>query len=211
VRASQVAVPLKNGLVVEDSHRFPDWNEPDVTRPDRYAEQWMAEFGEGWVGATIWQSAQTVEAGWEAPSLSLDLGTIPPGGQAETPPVYLYAGQGDWKTARALWRQLIAPDAPAEDPQPRPAHRATLERAVFDRSPAETRLQLRSERTRWLSGQVRLEVEGQAIAEASVEELDVRRPQEVPVRLALTGEPRALPATIVLDDERTTECTDMAL
>ncbi|MFL6180515.1 MAG: GNAT family N-acetyltransferase, partial [Actinomycetes bacterium] len=211
VRASQVAVPLQTGLVVEDSSRFPDWNEPDVTRPERYAEQWMAEFGKGWVGATIWQSAQTVEASWEAPGLSLDLGTIPSGGQAETPPVYLYAGQGDWRTARALWRQLVAPDAPAEDPQPRPAHSAVLERTVFDQSPAETRLRLTSERTRWLSGRVRLEVEGETIAESRVEELDVRRPQEAPVRVALPGEARAFPAAIVLDHERSTERTETAL
>ena len=46
---------------------FPDWEEPDLARPERYAESWMAEFGGGWVGATLWQGAKEVFAGWRSP------------------------------------------------------------------------------------------------------------------------------------------------
>ena len=211
VRATYVAAPLRSGLVVDDSNRFPDWSEPEVTRPERFAEQWMAEFGHGWVGATIWQGAQTVEAGWESPTLTFDLRTVAPGSQVETPPLYLYAGQGDWRTARALWRQLLAPDAPAEDPTPRSAHRAAFDRIAFDHSPAETRLVLTSERTRSLSGTVSVQAPGVPTDSATVDSLSIWRPQDVPIRADLPGEARAVPATIVLDHERTTERTASAL
>ena len=93
-------MPLASGLVVDSSARFPDWDEAALGRPERFAETWMAEFGDGWVGATLWRDAKEVLASWETPYLVFDLGAVPPGGQAETPPLYLYAGQGDWKTAR---------------------------------------------------------------------------------------------------------------
>jgi RimJ/RimL family protein N-acetyltransferase len=207
---SQVAAPLVAGLVVDDSMRFPDWEEPDVTRPERYAESWMAEFGDGWVGATIWREVEQVQAGWSAPSLTLDLGTIPPGGQAETAPLYLYAGQGDWRTARALWRELIAPDAPAEHPAPRPAHRVRLERLVFEQPVGQTQLLLESERTRPLSGTLRLEGVDAVIAEPGITQVRHGTPHATTVEVTLPKEAGAVPATIVLDHERTTERVETA-
>ncbi|MGH2366700.1 MAG: hypothetical protein ACRDI2_00750, partial [Chloroflexota bacterium] len=204
-RASKVAAPLASGLVVEDSQRFPDWQEPELGKPERYAETWMAEFGDGWVGATLWQGAKEITAGWDTPSLIFDLGAIPPGGQAETPPLYLYAGQGDWKTARALWRQLIAPDAPEGDPQPRRAHTARLEPFVFAEATAETRVVLESERARGLSGTVALELAGAEIASAEVNDLRLGAPQSAPVRVSLPARAAAVLATLVLSHERSTE------
>jgi hypothetical protein len=208
---SQVAVPLETGLVLEDSARFPDWAEPDATRPERYAESWMAEQAESWLGATIWQAAAEVGANWAAPELLLDLGDVAPGASAETPPIYLYAGQGDWKTARSLWRQYVAPDSPAEPPPTRSAHRAVPERFVFDSTEGETTIVLESERTRSLSGTVALEVNGRHAAEGAVERLRLGAQQRVGVRVVLPERAQAVPGAIVLDHERTTERFETAL
>jgi hypothetical protein len=207
VSGTQVAAPLSTGLVVHDAADFPDWEEPDLARPERYAESWMAEFGGGWVGATMWQGAKEVFAGWRSPALTFDLGTVPPGGQAETPPLYLYAGTGDWKSVRALWRRLIDPQAPARDPLPRPAYDLRLERFVFDSATdrAETRLLLESEQARGMSGRASVEVNGEEVAGDRVEGLRAGAPQSLPVRLALPQRAGALPATLVFDHEREEE------
>jgi len=216
--ASKVAVPLKTGLVVESSQRFPDWQEPDVTRPDRYAEQWMAEFGEGWVGATVWPDSPaitSIEAGWSAPSLTFDLGALPPGGSAETPPVYVYAGPGDWQLARALWRQLIAPTAPEELPHPRPAHAARLERTVFDVAEAETVLWVESERARPISGAVDLELHAEGavarVEERTFQHVRVGTPHAAAVHVTLPKPAQAVPAALVLQHEREVERRETAL
>ena len=213
VSGTQVAAPLATGLVVQDAADFPDWEEPDLARPERYAESWMAEFGGGWVGATMWQGAKEVFAGWRSPSLTFDLGTVPPGGQAETPPLYLYAGTGDWKSVRALWRRLIDPQAPAQDPLPRPAYELRLERFAFDvpSEAVETRLLLESELGRGMSGRAAVEVSGEEVAGAGVEGLRAGAPQSVPVRLALPQRAGALPATLVFDHEREEERRPAAL
>ena len=213
VSGTQVAAPLATGLVVQDAADFPDWEEPDLARPERYAESWMAEFGGGWVGATMWQGAKEVFAGWRSPSLTFDLGTVPPGGQAETPPLYLYAGTGDWKSVRALWRRLIDPQAPAQDPLPRPAYGLRLERFAFDvpSEAVETRLLLESELGRGMSGRAAVEVSGEEVAGAGVEGLRAGAPQSVPVRLALPQRAGALPATLVFDHEREEERQQAAL
>ncbi len=202
---SRVAAPLTTGLVVEDSSRFPDWAEPEVMRPERFAESWMAEYADGWVGATLWREAKEIGANWAAPELLLDLGTLTAGASVQTQPLYLYAGQGDWRTARSVWRQLVAPESPSEPPAPRPAHRVQLERFTFDTSEGETVLALDSERTRSLSGTVALDVDGVQAGEGRVDRLSVGAPQRVPVRVALPEGARAMPATIVLDHERTTD------
>ncbi|MDQ3699725.1 MAG: GNAT family N-acetyltransferase [Chloroflexota bacterium] len=211
VSGTKVATPLTTGLVVEDSERFPDWEEPEQARPERYGETWMAEFGGGWVGATLWQGAAEVYAGWMSPSLTFDLGTIAAGGQAETPPLYLYAGPGDWKTARALWRQLLGPDAPEQSPEPRAAHRLRLERFVFAAGEAQTRLLLESERSRSMSGTAALEIAGRQVAESEVQRLRLGEPQAVPVSIALPPRAGAVPATLVFSHEQETERHDTAI
>ncbi len=216
--SSKVAVPLTTGLVIESSQRFPDWQEPEVARPERYAEQWMAEFGEGWVGATIWPDSPmitSIEAGWSAPSLTFDLGALPPGGSVETPPIYIYAGPGDWRLARALWQQLMAPDAPDDLPHSRPAHVARLERTVFDVATAETVLRVESERTRAISGAVDLELHAEGAA-AHLEGRTFQRvragaPHTARVRVMLPDRAQAVPATLVLQHERETERQETAL
>ncbi|HEV8638317.1 MAG TPA: GNAT family N-acetyltransferase [Chloroflexota bacterium] len=205
VGARQVAAPLADGLVVDQAVAWPDWADPELIAPERYAEGWMAAFGEGLVAATIWRETLRVKADGPTPALRLDLGAIPPGGRAESAPVYLYAGPGDWRTARRLWRQLAAPDAPPRDPRPRTAHRARLERVAFVGERAETRLRLDSERTRPLSGRVTVEVGGDRIEAGEVAELKVGQPIELPLSLALPAAPGALPLRITFDHDRWTD------
>jgi GNAT superfamily N-acetyltransferase len=207
----QVAAPLADGLVVDQSVNWPDWAEPELIAPERYAEGWMAAFGEGLVAATIWRETLQVKSNGPTPALRLDLGAIAPGGQAETAPVYLYAGPGDWRTARRLWRRLAAPDAPARDPRPRPAHRARLESVAFVGDRAETRVRLDSERTRPLSGRVSLEVDGTPVEAGEVADLAAGRPKELPISLPLPAASGARPVRITFDHDRWTDRYESAL
>ena len=126
-------------------------------------------------------------------------------GARRAPPIYVYAGQGDWKTARSLWRQLVAPDGPRDVLDPKPAHRARLERFAFDGDVAETQLIVESERTRTLSGEVRLEADGQVLASGAVDQVRLGAHALIPVRTELPAVARAVPSVAVLDHERTTE------
>jgi GNAT superfamily N-acetyltransferase len=211
VGARQVAAPLADGLVVDQAVGWPDWADPELVAPERYAEGWMAAFGEGMVAATIWREAQQVRSNGPTPALRLDLGVVPPGGQAESAPVYLYAGPGDWRTARRLWRQLAGPDADEHEPSPRPAHRARLERIAFVGDRAETQLRFDSERTRPLSGRVTLELDGAPVEAGEVVELKVGQPKALPVSLALPPKPAAVPLRITFDHDRWTDRYDGAL
>jgi GNAT superfamily N-acetyltransferase len=199
----QVAAPLESGLVVDDALGFPDWQEPSTSRPERYAEEWIALFGDGWAAGTIWSRAQEVAAWYSMPGLALDLGTVQPGGQVESAPVWLYAGPGDWRTVRSLWRQLVAPAAPAEDPRPRPSRVVRLGRFVGEADALETHLALQSERFRPLSGRVAVEVggAGQEVAGGEFEGLRLGAASSVALRLPLPARVGASEAALVLDHE----------
>jgi RimJ/RimL family protein N-acetyltransferase len=205
VGAARLAAPLATGLTVDDANGWPDWGDPPERKPERYAESWMARFGEGKVAATIWQSSREVAAGWTQPGLKLDMGAIAPGESRQSAPVYLYAGPGDWRTARALWRRYVQPDAPARDPRPRLAHTARLARSAFAEGPAETRVVLDSERTRALSGPIAVEADGQAVAAGEVSGLKIGQPGELSVRLALPERAGAVPVRITFDHQRSTD------
>jgi RimJ/RimL family protein N-acetyltransferase len=210
-RRTETAALLNTGLVVEDSSGFPDWTDSEAADPARYAESWMAEFGDGWVGATIWTRAREVQADWSAPDLVLDLGTIEPGASVETDPIYVYAGQGDWKTARALWRHLAAPDGSREPLDPRPAHRARMETFAFAGDVAETTIVVESERTRALKGEARLQIDGSAIASAPIEGVRLGVPACVAVRAPLPSRAAAVDARIAIEHARSTEMFDAPL
>jgi len=211
-RNTYVAAHLKTGLVVDDSHRFPDWSETEFGNPDRYAESWMAEFGDGWVGATIWTQAKEVLASWTTPDIVLDLGTIEPGASVETPPIYVYAGQGDWRTARSLWRQLVAPDGARDVLNALPAHRARLERFGFDTDTAETHILLESDRSRRLSGEARFEGDGgDVLARGAVSEMTLGAPTRVAIKTQLPRRARAVGGRIVFDHEQTTDSYESSL
>ena len=112
-----VAVPTVHGLVVTDDIEFPDWREPALERPEQLGEGWVAYQGERGVAGVLWQAVSRMSLDGQV-ELRHDL-SIEPGGRRELPPVYLYAGPGDWRTVRAAWRRLVRPGAPAGDPTPR--------------------------------------------------------------------------------------------
>ena len=207
----QVAAPLAAGLVLEDGSGFPDWGQPDASRPERFAEGWLARQADGRVVATVWSGSREVAAHRELPSLASDLGTIAPGESAETPPIYLYVGPGDWRTARALWRQLVAPEAPAEDPIPRPATRARLVDLLAIGDELATEVTVESERARPLSGRVAVEVAGREVAAGAVEGVRFDAPARVPVAVAVPAVVGARSARVVFDDERSREAFETAL
>lgn len=204
-RATQVAAPLASGLVIDEALGWPDWADPELKQPARYAEGWMARFGEGEVVATAWCGAREITATWLYPSLRLDLGTVMPGEARQTTPLYLYAGAGDWRTARALWRTYIQPDAPAAAPRPRGAHTARLGRIAFGPGRAETSVELGSERTRAFSGRIAVEVAGRQAVDAEVSQLKVGQPRDLPVTIELPEVASAAPVRITFDHERSTE------
>jgi GNAT superfamily N-acetyltransferase len=195
----RTASPLASGLVDEPAIMFPDWFDPAHTRPERHAEGWMARYGDGLVAATLWEQASEVVGWYGMPALELDLGTLAPGARAEAPPVYLYVGPGDWRTARRLWRSLVAPDAPVEDPVPRPAHVARLERFVGTDDALDTRIVLTSERARQRTGQVTLEVHGEAVGAGDVDALRIGEPRAVSLRAPLPACAGAQAATICFE------------
>jgi GNAT superfamily N-acetyltransferase len=211
VLAPKIAVPLKSGLAIDESMGWPDWGDPEERKPERYAEGWMARFGQGKVAATLWSETREVAASWTYPGLKLDLGTIPPGETRQTVPVYLYAGAGDWRTARALWRRYIQPDAPARDPRPRLAHTAALARIAFAAGRADTKVLLTSERTRALTGALTVEVDGASAGGGEVEGLKLGQPREVPVGVELPEAAGAVPVRIAFDHERSTDRYETAL
>ncbi len=156
IARSRVALPLREGLVVDERMQFPDSAESEWSTPDQWAETWTAEYADGLVSGCVWRDATRVEVSWSVPALTFDLGEVPPGVTRETPPILLYAGRGDWKIVRELWRSYVAPAAPKEPPRAHEALTATVAPLLFDTRTATTQLALTSYRQRVLTGDVRL-------------------------------------------------------
>lgn len=149
-----VALPTAQGLIVTSLPEFPDWDDPELHQPERFAEQWVAREGEDRVIGLLWSQADRVELGnWSLIELRQGKGSLGPGERRVLPAVYCYAGPGDWRTIRHLWRTLIAPDAPERAPVPRDVLRLAGSAApnvvLFGE---ENRLQLSSMTNRTLHG-----------------------------------------------------------
>ena len=156
IARARVALPLREGLVVDERMQFPNVAESEWSSPDQWAETWTAEYADGLVSGCVWRDAQRIEASWSVPSLTFDLGEVAPGETRETPPVVVYAGRGDWKVVRELWRSHVAPAAPQEPPRIHKALTATVAPLLFDTPMATPQLTLTSYRQRVLTGDVYL-------------------------------------------------------
>ncbi|MAG34996.1 MAG: hypothetical protein CL878_01905 [Dehalococcoidia bacterium] len=156
VSRSRSALPLREGLVVDESMQFPDLAGSEWSAPDQWAETWIAQYANGLVSGCVWRDAKRVEVSWSVPSLVFDLGEVPPGETRETEPILLYAGRGDWKVVRELWRGHVAPAASKEPPRSHEALTATVAPALFDTPTATPELTLTSYRQRALTGDVHL-------------------------------------------------------
>ena len=115
-------LPTMQGVVRTGLPEFPDWNEPALLRPGQFREGWLAGEGEGTVVGLLWSELARLEPrDWGLAELRQGEGTLAPGERRTLPPVYLYAGPGDWTTVRSRWRSLVAPNAPRQDPPTREA------------------------------------------------------------------------------------------
>jgi hypothetical protein len=107
-----VVVPTPDGVIASDDVDWPDWTEPEDQRPERFAEGWLACQGAAGVCGLIWMDATTVEAGsaWRSTVTQGDE-PLSAGSRRDFAPIAVYAGPGDWRMVRRLWRQRSAPDA----------------------------------------------------------------------------------------------------
>ena len=114
VRQSQIACVVDGTVIVDESDRFPDWDDPSGGA-SHLSEPWIAEFGDGMVVGVIWSDARDVTSDNRLAELILPFGTVAPGGSATTAPIGLYAGAGDWHTVRSRWRSLFSSQSSSAD------------------------------------------------------------------------------------------------
>lgn len=110
-----VAIPSRDGLIVDMTPAYPSWADDESIKPQSFAETWLAVQGDGYVSGTVWEQATEngVDPHRAEPGLVLAMPPLPPFGYSQSRPLYVYAGPGDWRTVRSLWRSLLAPDAAA--------------------------------------------------------------------------------------------------
>lgn len=114
VRQSQIACVVDGTVIVDESDRFPDWDDPSGGA-SHLSEPWIAEFGDGMVVGVIWSDARDVTSDNRLAELILPFGTVAPGGTATTAPIGLYAGAGDWHTVRSRWRSQYSSQSSTAD------------------------------------------------------------------------------------------------
>lgn len=119
-----VAVFAPAGLIRQDfsaGEDFPSGDTDLLPFGAATREPWIASEEDGMVCGLIWTGEPEGRTLWSVfPSLRYSLGTVPAHGLAEAPPVYLYAGPGDWTTVRNAWRRLARLDAQPEADLPEP-------------------------------------------------------------------------------------------
>jgi GNAT superfamily N-acetyltransferase len=206
---TSVALPTAGGTVVDLAPSFPDWYDDEGRKPASLSETWMAMGGDGFALGIIWQTATANEMDpWTRPDLTMPFPILPPFGRCEAPPIYIFAGAGDWRDVRQTWRRLVKPDAPADNPTPRRALSAATTPSpllVLD-GKAETTLRLDSQRSRALSGTVAISAPaGWEIAPAKADVAGLKRgkPCDTPlhIRLARSKGPAAAEAGALVQHE----------
>ncbi len=115
-RYPTAVLPTSQGLLTAQDMEFPDWTDLAESGVGRFHETWLAQQGQGGVAGIVWARASDVGAGkW---SLEVTGESIPTEGAENhvRSTVYLYAGPGDWRQIRDLWRTYIRPEADPADP-----------------------------------------------------------------------------------------------
>jgi hypothetical protein len=126
---ARTTIPLAGGPVDGlTSDEFPDWQEPYLREPERFAESWVAfHEPDGPGGGLCWSGmAEQAPADPRGFALVTPIHHLAPGGQLIMDPTYLVAGQVEAKDVRHHWRRLFGSTAPVE----MPAVRAPLAMSV---------------------------------------------------------------------------------
>lgn len=191
-----IALPTTHGLVVSDDVSFPDWNDPALHDPALFAEGWLARQGDGRVVGALWSEAARIEMErWALAAIVQGGEALSPGERRVLPPVYLYAGPGDWRAVRARWRALLHPEARRHDPPVREV--VTLSASPLPRAllaGGSTVACLESLANREAAGELRIEAPpGWDVTpvRVAVSGLCIGRPHEVTLSVRRTGERRA--------------------
>lgn len=181
-----LVIPSVHGLIVTAIPEFPDWSDLELQKPGMFQESWLAREDQGRVVGLMWAEATRVEASsWGLGDLRQGGPPLQPGERRLLPPSYLYAGPGDHQTVRALWRQLIAPEASERMPASRDTvvlSNAAAPTAVL--AGAANRLTLSSVTSAELKGRLRWIVpSGWTVepAETAIAGLHIGQPQDVHV------------------------------
>jgi len=126
-------IPDGEGLI---RHSGPGWNDWPVgselaRRMDEFPESWMAVEEDGIVAGMVWQGNGVIEPNGSAGGrLTYDPVTVPAGGQAELPPLYLVGCGGDYRAVRSVWETFVRPDPVAEPERREPPMRETVRAAL---------------------------------------------------------------------------------
>lgn len=216
---ASLTLPTAQGIVDDLAPSFPDWYDDEGRKPESLSESWLAFNGRGFVLGIIWSGAKENSMDpWERPELTLTMPVLPAHGHADAPPIYVYAGAGDWRDVRRAWRRWVSPTADATMP---PTRRvlcaATIPSplVVLDGT-AETTLHLDNQRSRALAGSVEIEAPaGWTVTPAQAEFADLKRGQPHDVSLTVSRAADAAPAaaegSIIVRHELAEECLPLPL
>jgi len=175
-----LAAPLKSGLVVEPlvQGEFPGRQKDLPDQGEDYLEPWWAQQGKGWASGGIWPGAHRIEY----PLIYYHL-KVPAQGSAESEPLLVYAGQGNWESVRNLYHQAFTGNDPARlqplDPGPVIRLEMEPEPLVVSQKVFQADLTIRNLRRRVVSGTLRIVVpDGYSVSphEIKVGETDIERP-----------------------------------
>lgn len=172
--------PLKAGLVIEPSvdGEFPGRQKDLPDRGEDYLEPWWAQQGKDWCSGGIWPGTHRREY----PLIYYHL-IVPAQGSAETEPLLVYAGQGNWESVRNHYHQAFTGNDPVRlrPLEPGPVIRLEMEPEplVVSQKDFQADLTIRNLRRRVVSGTLRIVVhDGYTVtpAEIKVGETNIEKP-----------------------------------
>lgn len=187
----EIAVPFREGVVLEHASQFGATEEDLPKDFNRYAEPWLAYQEHGRVLGMIWSEGRMADVIHENGRHYMFFATpLKPGETRHIPPLYFYSGPGDWRAVQQAHRRLTG----------KTAERTPIGLAATARSHLQVLLapdplvtlddrvdaQLRLETTRQyrLAGSVNLRLpDGWSVDFAAMPfEIDREHPFETPVR-----------------------------
>lgn len=156
--------PLPQGLIREPLHEWGEFPSGDIdllAHGAKLTENWHALEEDELVGGIIWMGDPEIDFQWSRfPHLRYELGELPPNSVRELPPIYLFAGEGDWKTVRRWYRRLTQSDQPPEMQSPEPVRvlevRIDPAHALLCSGEATVPIEIMNRRGRALNGVLRL-------------------------------------------------------